>query len=95
MQAHILSLHAPSTPLVRSKDHFFSESTVSCCLSNSRELSVEHHASALSVPTHNLDRWSKHFISESGMVHIKLKRKKYRQTYKKKTLTLHTLLTLG
>ena len=64
---------------------------MSCCISNKREWSVEHNAITYSVLTHTLDPWvgskvKNIFFLNVVMLHIKLK---------KKTLTLHTPLTLG
>ena len=53
MQAHILSLHTPSTPGVgvKGQNIFFSESS-HVAYQIRREWSIEHHASTYSVITH-------------------------------------------
>ena len=59
MQAHILSLHTPSTPTlggVKDQNIFFSESS-HVASQIRREWSIEHHASTHSVLTHTLCPW--------------------------------------
>ena len=55
MQAHILSLHTPSTPALGSKVKFSESSPVAYQIR--REWNIEHHASTYFVLTHRLDPW--------------------------------------
>ena len=55
MQAHILSLHTPSTPVVGSKGlHIFFSEISNVAYQIRREWAIEHHASTYSVLTHTL-----------------------------------------
>ena len=84
---HIFSLYTQSLAPRGQKIKKKSESTVPCCISNKSEWSVEHHARTFPVLTHTLDQWgrikrSTHFFLNVVMLHIKLKGKKCRPTYK-------------
>ena len=53
MQAHIVSLHTPSTPRVGSKFKIFFES-IHVAYQIRREWSIKHHANIYSALTHTL-----------------------------------------
>ena len=78
MQAHFLSLHTPSTPVLGSKvKTFFSESS-HVAYQIRRKMSIEHHASTYSDLTHILDPWGwvkgRNIFSESSHVAYQIRR---------------------
>ena len=81
------------------KTFFFSESSHVTYQINWNGAKSTMQAHILSLLTPSISgvgsKGQNSFFLNVVMLHIKLKRKNYRPAYKKKTSTLHTLLTLG
>ena len=86
MQAHILSLHTTLNLWdgIKGQSNFFSESS-HVAYQIRREWSIDHHASTHSILTHTPSTprvGSMSFILKVAMMHIKLKEREHRASYK-------------